>query len=389
MAKKNAKGSGTIRKKTVTRNGKQYTYWEARITTGRDPGTGKQIQRSFTGKTQKEVRQKMQAAAVEVNAGTYIAPKKMTVGGWLDIWAVEYLGGVKPNTAATYRNNIRLHIKPALGAVSLSDLRPHNIQQFINSLNMSPASVQLIYMVLHQSLEKAVKLEYITKNPADGCELPRMEHREVKPLSDEEVAALLEAAKNNPIEPVIKVALFTGMRQSEILGLTWDAIDFGSGTISVNKQLVRISYRTEGNPFTSPKSGKSRTITAAASVMNALRMQKRRQAEAQLKAGPLWSNPFGLVFTTESGEPLSQAFVFRNFQKILQAAGLENVHFHGCRHTFAVNSLRAGDDVKTVQGNLGHSTAAFTLDKYAHVTERMKQDSAKRMEGFIKGVLNL
>lgn len=119
MARKNAKGSGTIRKKTVTRNGKEYTYWEARITTGRDPGTGKQIQRSFTGKTQAEVRRKLQAAAVAVDQGTYTAPQKMTVGQWLDVWASDYLGAVKPSTVRNYRDLIRLHIKPALGAVRL------------------------------------------------------------------------------------------------------------------------------------------------------------------------------------------------------------------------------------------------------------------------------
>ena len=91
MAKRAAQGAGTIRKKTVVRKGKEYTYWEARITTGRDPGTGRQVQRSFTGKTQKEVREKMQAAAVAVNTGSYVTPQKMTVGQWMDTWAADYL----------------------------------------------------------------------------------------------------------------------------------------------------------------------------------------------------------------------------------------------------------------------------------------------------------
>ena len=89
MAGKAARGAGTIRKKTVTRSGKTYTYWEARVTTGRDPGTGKQVQISITGKTQKEVREKMQAAAVAVDSGTYIQPERMTVSEWLDIWTAE------------------------------------------------------------------------------------------------------------------------------------------------------------------------------------------------------------------------------------------------------------------------------------------------------------
>ena len=130
MARKstrNAQGSGTIRKKTVTRKGQEYTYWEARVTVGRDPGTGKQIQRSFTGKTQKEVLEKLQAATVAINDGTYTVPSKMTVGQWLDIWQRDYLGSVKPLTVQTYDKNVRVHIKPALGAVKLEALDVHTV----------------------------------------------------------------------------------------------------------------------------------------------------------------------------------------------------------------------------------------------------------------------
>lgn len=131
MARKAASGTGTIRKKTVTRSGKEYTYWEARYTAGRDPGTGKQIQRSITGKTQKEVAQKLKAATASIDQGTYTAPSKMTVGQWLDIWTADYLGGVKPYTVASYTSVARNHIKPALGAVKLEALNAHTIQGFI------------------------------------------------------------------------------------------------------------------------------------------------------------------------------------------------------------------------------------------------------------------
>lgn len=222
MARKNAKGSGTIRKKTVTRNGKEYTYWEARITTGRDPGTGKQIQRSFTGKTQAEVRRKLQAAAVAVDQGTYTAPQKMTVGQWLDVWASDYLGAVKPSTVRNYRDLIRLHIKPALGAVRLQGIHAHTVQNFINGIDRAPATVRLICCVLSAALEKAMELDYIPQNPVKRCTLPRKEQKEIHPLDDGEVAALLEAAKGGELEHFITVALFTGMRMSELLGLTWD-----------------------------------------------------------------------------------------------------------------------------------------------------------------------
>ena len=388
MAKRAAQGAGTIRKKTVIRKGKEYTYWEARITTGRDPGTGKQVQRSFTGKTQKEVREKMQVAAVAVNTGTYITPQKMTVGQWMDTWAADYLGGAKPATVTIYKNNIKNHIKPALGAVALSDLRPHMVQTFINGLELSPASVRLAYKVLHMALEKAVKLGYMPKNPAAGSELPKLDQKEIQPLDDQQVALLLKTAKGGDMEYLITVALFTGCRLSELLGLTWDTVDFKQGTITINKQLARPEHRG-ATPFLSPKNRKTRTITPASSVMTALKNQKRRQMKQQLKVGPLWDNQYHMVFTTEIGEPLDQWKAEKGFSAVLDAAGLAGIRFHDLRHTYAVNAIRAGDDIKTIQGNLGHASAAFTLDRYGHFTERMKQDSAARMEGFMKSVLNL
>ena len=386
MAGKAARGAGTIRKKTVTRSGKTYTYWEARVTTGRDPGTGRQVQISITGKTQKEVREKLQAAAVAVDNGTYIQPERMTVGEWLDIWTAEYLGGVKPNTVRIYRNNVKKHIKPALGAVRLPELRPHMIQAFINGLELAPASVRLAYKVLYQALKKAVALHYIPQNPAEGCTLPRLEQEEIKPMDDEQTTALLNAAQGAEVEQLIKTALFTGCRLSELLGLTWDCV--GRDTITISKQLARPDQRADG-PFISPKNGKSRTLTPAPLVLDALKAQKRMQTAARIKAGPLWDNAYNLVFTTETGAPVSQWKIERVFSKILAAAGLHGIRFHDLRHTYAVNAIRAGDDIKTVQGNLGHASAAFTLDRYGHFTERMKQDSAARMEGFIRGVLNL
>ena len=387
MAKRAAKGAGSVHKRTYTRNGKQYTYWEARVTTGRDPLTGKQVQRTFSGKTQKEVLEKMQAVAVEVSRGTYVPPCKMTVGDWLDIWQREYLGNVKPATMTVYRNNLNNHIKPAIGAVRLDQLHPHTVQMFINRLEgLSPQSVRMVYQVLRAALEKALDLEYIPKNPADKCVLPKMDRVEIKPLDDGKAAALLTAANGTDLEHLVAVALFTGMRLSELLGLTWDSVDVERGTITVDKQLARPEHRAAGL-FISPKSGKARTLTPAPSVMLELKAQRRRQYEMQLQVGPEWDNVHGLVFTSATGGPLKQKSVRYHFTRLTAAAGLEGVRFHDLRHTYAVNAIRAGDDIKTVQSNLGHATAAFTLDRYAHFTESMRQDSAARMEGFIKTVL--
>lgn len=171
-SKKSAAGIGNIRKKTVIRNGKEYTFWEARYTEGFDPGTGKQVQRSISGKTQKEVRQKLQAATSAIAAGTYVAPCKMTLGEWLDIWKNEYLGSVKPLTVKDYYNQIDNHIKPAMGAVRLDSLETHMIQRFYNTLTdkagkpLSPKTVKNIHGVLHKALQQAIANGYISQNPA-------------------------------------------------------------------------------------------------------------------------------------------------------------------------------------------------------------------------------
>ena len=384
-----AQGAGTIR---LRKDGR----WEARYTVGRDPGTGKQIQRSVYGATQQEVRKKLAQLTTALDNGTYKEPCKMTVGQWLDIWTADYMGGVKPSTAFLYGEQIRLYIKPALGAVKLEALNTHTIQGFYNGLSiereggkaLSPKSVKNIHGILHKALQQAVAVGYIRFNPADACTLPRAEKKEISPLDEEQIATFLKTIEGHRHELLYKVALFTGMREGEVLGLMWDCVDFEKGTITIKRQLRREQKKGGAYYITTPKNGKPRTITPAPWVMKLLRSQKARQAEQQLKMGPLWEN-YGMVFTNETGGYLSYRTVYDCFKRIVAQMGTPSTRFHDLRHTFAVASLRAGDDIKTVQGNLGHHTAAFTLDVYGHVTEQMKKDSAQRMEGFIKGVLNL
>lgn len=396
MARKAASGTGTIRKKTVTRSGKEYTYWEARYTAGRDPGTGKQIQRSITGKTQKEVAQKLKAATASIDQGTYTAPSKMTVGDWLDIWSSDYLGGVKPYTLRSYTNQIRNHIKPALGAVKLEALDAHTIQAFYNGLGvghegrpgLSPASVKTVHGVLHQALKQAMINGYIRFNPAEACKLPRIERKEIVPLNEKQSTAFLNAVKGHPFEMLYTLDLFTGMRRGEILGLTWDCVDFKKGTIRIEKQLQREKKKGGVYIFAPLKNDRTRMITPAPFVMKLLKAHRGKQTEQRLKAGELCEDS-GLVFTDGMGHHLNGETVYKNFKRIVADLGIPSARLHDLRHTYAVASIRSGDDVKTIQQNLGHATAAFTLDVYCHVTEEMKKASAARMETYIKEVLKL
>ena len=388
---------GNIRKKPTTVNGKTYTYYEARYTEGFDPGTGKQIQRSISGKTQKEVAQKLKAALAALDSGTYIAPCKMTVGEWMDVWSKQYLGGVKDSTVAAYNATIRTHIKPGIGAIRLDALDTHLVQSFYNGLSeptkdrdaVSPKTVKNVHGILHKALQQAVANGYIRFNPTNSCILPRVEKKELQPLDEAETKLFLDAVKGHRFELLFTFTLFSGLREGEALGLTWDRVDFMRGTILVSKQLQK--EKKAGGEFrlVSLKNDKPRRITPAPWVMQLLRDRKLQQYEHKEKAGAAWSNPMNLVFTNELGGNLIPQTVVRHFKEIVGSIGRPDARFHDLRHSYAVASLRSGDDIKTVQGNLGHATAAFTLDVYGHVTNQMQEASAVRMEAYIKGILNL
>ena len=386
--KKSASGAGTIRKKTVTKGGKPYTYWEARYTLGFDQMTGKQIQRSITGKTQKEVAQKLREITVELDQGTYQEPTKMTLGEWLEIWLKDYSVNLKPMTQQTYSEQIQNHIKPELGRIKLKDLKTHMIQRFYNSLAtgekpLAAKTIKNIHGVLHRALNQAVSNNLIRVNPATACVLPKVQKPEIKPLEPGEIYRILQEAKEDDYQNLVTVALFTGMRQGELLGLSWDCIDFESGVITVKQQL----QHKDGKYFLcSPKSNKPRRILPAQLVMDALKAEQEKQEHARQQAGEVWNNPFNLVFTDASGKNLVRRTVVKHFKAIAGRAGVGDARFHDMRHSFAVTSLLAGDDVKTVQENLGHATAAFTLDVYGHVTEQMRRDSASRMQRFYESL---
>lgn len=387
-SKRSAAGCGTIRKKVVQRGGKEYVYWEARYSNGFDPGTGKQIQKSISGKTQKEVAQKLKAVTAAIDEGTYVAPCKMTVGQWLDIWTAEYLGAIKPRTANHYQGVVNYRIKPGLGAVKLDALNPHTIQSYYNSLSkegLAPKTIRNLHGILHKALQQAVSNSYIKSNPAEHCILPRAVRKELKPLDEGMISAFLKAIQGHPFEELFTVTLFTGMREGEALGLLWDCVDLSKGTITVDKQLQLIRGTKGQYQIVPTKNSKSRTITVAPFVLTILKRTHHQQMANQLRFGESYEDS-GFVFTNELGHHLSASSVYKSFKKVAEEIGSPETRFHDLRHSYAVASIQSGDNIKTVQENLGHATAAFTLDVYGHVTEKMKRESAARMEAFIQTV---
>lgn len=383
--KRSSPGMGGIRKRTRERkDGSVWTYWEGRISRGFDPKTGKPKTVTVTGKSQKEVREKIQSIAVELNEGTFVAPSKKTLGEWLDIWLAEYQGSKKPLTIQNYKQAIKKHIRPALGGVLLKSLTNLMIQRFYNSLTegdhpLSPKSVKNVHGILHKALDQAVKAGELKTNPSDNCVLPKQVKPEIKPLEPEEITRFLQNLEGEAYRNLFLVAFFTGMRQGELLGLSWDRVDFAQGVIEIRQQLQCI----EGNYFLeTPKHDKVRLIAPAKLVMDALKEEKEAQDHNQKLLGDKWQNEWNLVFTDTFGKHLVRRTVDKHFKKILEKSGIEPHRFHDMRHTFAVSMLDAGEDLKSVQDNLGHATAAFTLSQYAHVSKKMRMESSERMNNY-------
>ena len=382
MATKKANGSGTIRKRADGR-------WEGKYTLGYEPKTGKLIRKSVYGKTQKEVRLALPKIVSEMDSGTYAEPSKMKVSQWPDEWLASYTMNIKPATRSAYEEHIRVHIKPSLGDIPLKQLSTRDIQQLYTNLlkerELSPKTVRNIHGVLHRTLEQAKLLGYIKVNPADAAVPPRVEKKQVEAMDVEDIGKFLTAIQGSKYEYPLFVAVFTGLRQGELLGLTWDCVDFEHGLLLINKQHNRVKGDTEFR-FASLKNEKARVLTVADEVMEVLMLQKQRQEVWAATLGDGWSNPDNLVFTTEFGRYINNKVLYQNFKRIMKKLGNPNLRFHDLRHTYAVNSLRAGDDIKTLQENLGHATASFTLSTYAHATPGMKRESAKRMTAFIRSV---
>ncbi len=208
----------------------------------------------------------------------------------------------------------------------------------------------------------------------------------IKPMDEEDCKAFLAAIQGHPLEALFTFTLFTGLRKGEVMGLCWDRIDFARGTILIDKQLQLERKKGGKYVFAPLKNDRARTITPAPFVMKLLKRHRAKQTDQRLKLGPMWEDS-GLVFTTETRRHLDLHTIQRAYKPIVASIGCPEARFHDLRHSYAVASIRSGDDIKTVQGNLGHATAAFTLDVYGHVTDQMKQESARRMESYIKDVL--
>ena len=381
MAKRRANGEGNIRKRKDGR-------WEGRYTAGHNPATGKAIYKNVLGKTQAEVKEKLKKAIEETKGLDVAKGQRYTVGQWMDVW-YEYYAQIKvrPSSHKTYEGYIKNHIKPSVGNIPLTKLTTLDLQRLYQKLltegrvdrlesqnqpkGLSPKTVRNINQVISSAMQLAIQQHLIAQDPTDGCALPKTEHREMQTLSTDQLAAFLLEAKHSGVFEMYYIELATGLRRGELLGLKWEDIDFVNQTLRVRRQVGRINGEVREAPLKTKNA--YRTISLGPDAIDILKQQREKQPGSSY------------VFPGPTGGPIAPDSVLHMLHRVLDRAGLPEIRFHDLRHTFATLALQNGVDVKTVSGMLGHFSAGFTLDTYAHVTTAAQKKAAETMGAVLAG----
>jgi integrase len=307
------------------------------------------------------------------------------LGPFLQRWLDEARPGLRPSTFRTYRMIVELHLVPELGGYRVGELTVPTVQAYLRRMGetLSPQSVAHHRAVLRRALNVAVRWRILERNVAALAEGPHVERRELAVLSADQVRQLLQATEGDRLHPLWAVAATTGMRQAEVLGITWREVDFKEKhELRVERTLSRSGGKWV---MVEPKTKRSRrTIPLTPMAVAALRSWRGRQHEERL-AGGIGGEYEGLVFTTPAGMPLQGSEVTKALQRALEAARLPRIRFQDLRHGAATILLSAGFTLEDVKNLLGHSTIALTSNTYGHYEERRGRELAAGMDKAIGG----
>lgn len=385
MGKKRGRshGQGTIFRRMVA--GKEVG-WMAMLDMG--IVDGKRKRKAFYGKTEKEVRDKLQDAGHSLRRGTLGRAGRLTVGDWLTRWLVDSAKPTtRPSTYRRYAQVVDQYLAPAIGRIQLERLTPADVRSMLNSkaAKLSPRSLHHLRAVLRTALKVAMRDGLIPNNAAALAESPRVPVAEMRTLGEEDVAVFQNAIRGNRLEALYCMALATGLRQGEVLGLRWEDVDLErGGKLRIRYALQRIDG---AYVLVEPKSVKSRrTISPLPKVVvMALREHKERQDSEKQTSGERWLNSRDLVFTTDCGAPLSASVVTHDFTRVLKRAGLPRIRFHDLRHSCASFLLKQGVHPRAVMELLGHSQINLTLNTYSHVLPSVHKETAAAMDRVLTG----
>jgi integrase len=407
-AKKRADGEGSLRWSEAKK------LWIGRVMVGYRPD-GKPDVREVTAKRQDECRKKLEALKAQAASGTLVDATRgrETVAAFMTVWLESIAGTMEPASLARHQDNVRRHIGPGIGRHKLTDLRPEHLVALFATLRterpapklptddaprgrraskkrpttlppLSARSVKYVFTTIRLALDAAVRWGAVPRNVARVIDAPKVPRPEIKALSPVEVATFLDAvsAAGDRLAPLYEVAVLSGCRLGELLALRWSDVS-DAGVISINRTLTATSG---GAPvFADPKTQRSRrSFRLSSDAMAALVVQRDRQSFERQALGDAYRD-FGLVFATPLGTPLDSDNALKRFRAALKAAGIAHRYtFHSLRHTAATTMLEARIDAKVVADRLGHSSPAFTLERYAHAVPALDDDAADRLQNVIR-----
>lgn len=343
---------------------------------------GRRKQKWFTVKgTRKQAEQRLTELLRQIDTGIYIEPDKQKVSEYLTKWLADYVNpNCSPKTAEGYEIIVNRHLVPAIGRHTISGLKPEHLQHYYSVKLKDGLSAQTIrhhHTVLHKALQCAVEWQILTRNIADAAKPPRAKRIEMQTWNEYEIKEFLEAAKETQYYELFYLALFSGMRRSELLALRWQDIDFIFGQVSVNRGL----HVLPGGKviFRQPKTAAGRRVIALPPSALLVLSEYREKKEAEcLMIGTSLSDR-DLVFST-LGKPLLSNTVSHAWSKIVKRSGIKPIRLHDSRHTHASIMLRQGVHPKIVQERLGHSSITITLDIYSHVTPGLQEAAALKFD---------
>lgn len=363
------------------------------LSLGVDPATGKKKQQWVSVKgTKKEAEKRLAELLHQLDNGTFMKPGKTTLAEFLERWLKDYAWpNLAPRTAEGYEHIIRRHLIPSLGNIALTQLKPEHLQRYYSEKlsggrcdgkgGLSPRTVRHHHVNLHTALESAVKWGLLSRNPADAVSPPRSQRPEWHTLSEDDIHTFLEAAKATPYYALFYLAIYTGMRRSELLALRWCDVDLLLCQIYVTRTLHQL--RDGSIVYRAPKTAKGRRMIALSpSAALVLREHKEKQELDRDMLG-ISLRDDDLVFSQVDGKPLLPNTVTHAWIKLVRRNGLEGVRLHDARHSHASLMLKQGTHPKIVSERLGHANIGITLDTYSHILPGLQEAAADRFDKMV------
>ena len=373
----------------VKRSEKTYSVV---VELSRDPLTGKRKQKWFTVKGNKKEAERFLAKKItDLEENTYVSETNDTFGQYLEQWLDDYVkDNLRPRTAESYEQLARNHIIPILGKIKLQKLLPNHLSKFYTDRlrngrmdgngGLSPRTVRYLHSIIREALNHAVKLQIVNRNVAEAVNPPKNKTSQFHAWTHEEARKFLDSVKDERLYALYVLALTTGMRRGELLGLCWKDIAFDKRILQVRRALVRANHELI---LQEPKTAKGRRSIPISEMACAALKARLKEQELEKKLTDYQEQ--GFVFTNESGGPLDPHALTKQFKRYSKKAGLPEIRFHDLRHTHASLLLEQGIHPKAVSERLGHSQISITLDTYTHVIPSLQEQATDQFDKLIFG----